>query len=206
MGDKVTFRRINGRIVPIRQKGDTSERPKSSAKPFVAALAVGAATAEAAAQAVKRSADIRMAAKKEFRIGYALEKAARKASQIGQQTLGFEMNTAKGWKRTQAAKRDIARMIFKARNPILAIGTTAAASLLGTAISRSKWFKKKNRDEQLMQDLGATAAAALGIGTLYYSRLGVGPVKKAFDFALSRYRGIPKPFIPIKGVQGVLKF
>lgn len=200
---RFTFRRIRGRIVPIRIK----DKNIQGAGAIAAGIGIGAATAEAAKYLVTKSAEIRIRARRDFKLASALTKAVQRSPE--QLTLGLESQVAKDFAGKLAMKRYGSNLLYKARGPLLLAGGVLASSLISTGISKLRENKKNPQDpsEKAIQDLAVDAATTLGIGSLYYKRLGVGKMAQAIKFAIMRARKIPRPVkIPIKTIQETLRF
>jgi hypothetical protein len=198
--NKYVFRRVRGRVVPIR----VSEKKKAGFGAIAGGLALAVGTAEAAKLAVTKSAEIRIRARRDFRLASALTKAIKKTPE--QLTLGLEKQVAKDFASKLAAKRFGSRMLFKSRNAILAAGTIGATALIQAGLSKIQ-KDNSNIKQEVAENAAIGAAVGMGVSTLYYNRLGVGQFGRALKFAIMRSKKIPRPVkIPIKTVQETLKF
>lgn len=206
--NKVAFRRIHGRIVPIRIKKAALH---DAAKSGGIGLAVGAASAVGAAMAVTQSASIRHSARKAFKIAHRVlqSTAYGKQMMLGMSAakVAKKANLARNAQRIAASNRVLSRSLFKLRNPILIAGALGATRLF--AHSTEKIMEAYGNKETSLADLGVETAvgtaAAAGIGALYYSRLGV-PAKHLSAQVLGRLRNLNRPLIDIKHRAGTVKW
>ncbi len=196
MSSGLTFRRIHGRIVPIRAKADFSaaqrtEKLKTGALALAAGVGVAAGAAIGAAALVKHSAGLAIRSKDLFRagMGIGMEGGGRIASLT----------------RKAAEVRHTSALVFKARNPVLAAGAFASAPLLGMG------FQKVNegatgKKSTVAGDYVAHAAGIAAVGgasLIYYKGLG-GTFANAFIRAVNKVKGTPiKKIMPIKTKYGV---
>jgi hypothetical protein len=202
---KYVFRRINGRVVPIRVKKDTDlERKKKAVALGAASVGVGATGALTAAGLVKRSADVRIKAKKDFRLARALEKSLKRDGMFGQLSLGLSDPVARNFKREALKNRKFSALMFKMRNPLLAATSLVAGNLLGSAVIEAT--KKRETVTQEVAINTAAGLATLGVSALYYRGLGVRGAR-GLRQAFARTNKKNRPWlIPIVGKQGTLKF
>jgi hypothetical protein len=182
---QLTFRRIRGRIVPIRVKKDPNLVKGAG---FVGAgLGVAASAGIGAAQLVKKAAEFRIRAADLF----------------------FDSKPAPSLRRRAAELRGTSMAIRRWRKPVLGLGAAIAGSLIGVGasyISQSKKLKNLSDDQQ------ATLSAVVGgagilTSAIYYKNLGLG-WKHAKKYAQYAVRGatheLPKITIPTK--LGPFKF
>lgn len=204
---QIAYRKIRGRIVPIRIKRD--DQLKAGLKTAGAGVVAGAATAELASRATKKAAAYRVAAQRMFRASNAVLQSAARNKQM---LFDFAGNAAQAKDAKTAAilMRHRAKLLRRARVPILGVGTTIAGYLLGKGaenIQESQTGRQLGiAGEGLAQVVGA--GAATGILSLYYKRLGLRSFRKAFRYAKATAVGAKDtlPRIPIKTKHGTLKF
>lgn len=207
--EKIQFRRIRGRIIPIKTR--QQEKRLENGKKAAAYLGAGAATVVAAgevgSQLTKAAAKTRMAAK--FRFGAA--NSILRNAKIGQTFFDFGggIRKAAKLKKISVLMRKGSFLIRKARRPALIAGTLASAYLIGEGLQKAKESITGKRhgkvDEFLTQAAGTVAAGA--VGAYYYKRLGLG-FRQALRTARAASKGNPYKFgaIPIKTKYGQLKF
>lgn len=198
---KVIFRRVNGRVIPIRIKQNQLEGLGLAA----GGVAVGASGAAGAAALVKASASVRQKAKKQFRLVRALEASLKRSTGLGGQlTLGLDNPSAKNFKREALKNRAFSKTLFKMRNPLLAASGLAASNLLAEGYLRATERKESGVESAATQTIAGVAA--LGVSSLYYRKLGLKGLRN-LTHTLARTGKRARPsMIPIKGVQGELKF
>jgi hypothetical protein len=205
---EVVFRKIKGRIVPIRRKkADKPELGKAGAL-GAAGFGIAAAAGEAGAWAVRKAAAMRTEAKIKFGVAH---RALRRA-QAGQ--MGFDFLPGVGSRKSaqQAAvkTRIRSRMLFKSRNLILGFGALVGGSVLSQGLERID--DPDSIAEGITADVSGGGAVAGVAGAIYYRRLGVKGLGNLFKFTRARMKGMPRSQqIPIKFKsrvtgQGTLKF
>lgn len=223
--NEIAFRRINGRIVPIRvKKGAPSAKASADLKSGAALTAAGASislgSGELASQLVKKSAQIRKNAKVKFGLGY--RGFHRKGFWAGAQgAFDFVGHQFKGsYKRmmkSAATERSLSRGLFKLRNPVLIGGAFLGGSLMAAGLHRLNRQGDK-RGVSLPEEIATNAAGigAAGLGAaFYYRRLGLKSLANVVSFATARMKKSSRPWhIPINFKfkrggpfkQGTLKF
>jgi hypothetical protein len=191
----VIFRRVNGRIIPIRKK--TNDQATGAAL-VAAGAGVTVAGSEVAARMVQKSAAMRVKAKFDFNRVYRNFKRSR----TGQMTFGFfkpkkeAMSGARGAVKTRAA----AAQLFKARKIPLGLGAALGAALIGAGLDK---FQKDQSTAEEVATNTVAGAVATGAGVFYYRRLGLRNVGLLKRFASAKKAGTPRPFnIPIKFKKG----
>jgi hypothetical protein len=183
---QVAFRRIKGRIVPIRISKD--KQFKTGLVDIAKGVAATAAAGVVASEAVIQSAAMRIRSKDLFRIaGSDLPSVTSKAIQL----------------RTKAAQ------LRKFRLPVLAIGGIIGTAYIAGGVNdvlKSK-FGKELSDKNRAKITGVAALGPTLAGAFYYKRLGV-PLNAAWEYAKVVAKGGKKtwPLIPIKTKYGPLKF
>lgn len=207
---EVVFRRIRGRIIPIRKnmtKKQNSELVKGAG--YVAAgAAVSIGAGEGAAQLVKAAAAKRVKAKFEFNRIFRGFKRSGKAEQVTFEFLRGA-NRFKGSAREAAQgaikTRRSAFRLFKARNIVLGLGSLAGAALFSLGlnkIAKSVGNKElEDKEEAVNNIVGAVAAAAAT--SFYYRRLGLRNASLLKAFTSAKTKGAARPYpLPIKFSKG----
>lgn len=180
MPNDIVFRRIHGRIVPIKRKKDNS-----LAKDVAGGVSGGAGVA-AALYAGKKAHSYQVESAK-------IENALKSAKKFkGQLSLFDSPNIEK----MLASSKHLHRK----RNLALVAGALIGAPLIGYGLSRlNKKTNKKETDlekiDKNKKNLTAGFSAALGIGTIEYGRRLIDPrinknilssLKKVFKYATNR--------------------
>lgn len=204
---QIAYRRIKGRIVPIRIKRD--EKLKRGFQTAAVGVAAGVATAELASRATKQAATYRVGAQKLFRASNEVIGAATRG---GQMVFDFAGNVSRAQdvKAAAAIMRNRASILRKARKPILAAGTALSAYLLGKGLENIQESASGKElglaGEGVAQVTGGIVST--GVLGLYYKRLGLGSFRKALTYAKAAASGAKDtlPRIPIKTKYGTLKF
>jgi hypothetical protein len=182
----VVFRRINGRIVPIKVK----KVAKGSAE-LAGGAAVGVGTGIAAAKLVKKSSELT----KQSRVKY------RVASQMfdhftGQMNLFDkpDIHKAQQTMKTATKIRYAGMKAFKLRNNLLLGGAAVSGVLIASGFKRIREAMggKKIKDEKVSKVAGTVAA--LGVYATYYHNLPLGSIAKVAVNTAARFRGKPRPF------------
>lgn len=206
----VVFRRIRGRIVPIRAGGKKVSTPKigDSAKYAAAGVAAVLAGAEASSQIVKAAATLRQASKIKFRTANIV---LRQATKSGQMLLDFGGNFAKARRAKTAGilMRHASGFLRKARRPILGGSILLGGFLLGRGIEAGAERLRKKQLKlpgEAAANIAGGAAALVGTA-LYYKRLGL-PLRGALKYGSALRRGTigNLPRIPINTKFGQLRF
>lgn len=205
MSSDVTFRRVRGRIIPIRikNKGELAQGAGLVATGVTASLAAS----EAAAQVVKKAATMRKAASASFKVNNLIYKSL---SDGGQLAFNFskELKKAKAARTAAIGLRKLSFTVRHLRTPLLGAGVAGAGFLLGKGIER---IVESQRNKQLGlagEGIADAAGAGLALGALafYYKRIGAGSVATAFKYAKAAGTGTKLPHIPIQTKFGFLKF
>lgn len=202
----VVFRRIRGRIVPIRQK---SKDVATGAAMIAGGTALSIGAGEAAAQLVKAAAAKRVRAKFGFNRVY---REFKRSGMAGQGTFDFagkgsaRMSGASAGVAAEAVKtRKSAFRLFKARNIALAVGSLGGAAFISLGLNKLTKHvgdKKLGDPEELTNDVLGGAAAALAT-TFYYRRLGLKDARMLNLFRAAKTKGATRPFqIPISFKKG----
>lgn len=196
----VVFRRIRGRIVPIRKK--TNDQAVGAAL-VGAGAATTVAGGEVAARMVQKSAAMRIRAKFDFNRIY----SGFKKSRTGQMAFDFfkpkkeHMKKAEGAVRTRAASA----RLFKMRNIPLGLGAVLGGALISSGLNKiqgNRGDKKLSTQEEVAGNTVAGAVAIAG-AAFYYRRLGLRNVTFLQSFARARAKGAARPFnIAIKFKRG----
>lgn len=219
--NEIAFRRINGRIVPIRvKKGAPSAKASTDLKQGAALVAGGVASSlvagEAAARLVKKSAQFRQEAKTLFSLGYrGVKGRGLHFAGSPQASFNFGVNRAKAAEQVASAvgKRVLSGGLFKLRNVALGAGALIGGSMIAAGLHRlNRQGDKKgvSLPEELATNAAGVAAAGLAAG-FYYRRLGVSSLGSLVNLAYSRMKGRARMPVPVKfkwrgGHQGTLKF
>lgn len=195
--NKIAFRRIRGRIIPIKQK--RNQNLVSTGKLIGAGVATALVTGEGTAQITKGAATMRMLAKKKFRAAGGIFARAAK---------GY-IGRSKSLKANAVLLRKGAMLLRKTRSPALLLGTITSAYLISEGLQKGHEAitgKRSGRTNEYLSTVAGTVAAG-AIGTLYYRRLGLG-LGQALRTAKAARGGNPYKYgtIPIKTRHGTLKF
>lgn len=184
------FRKIRGRIVPIRTAEERSKKLKEGA----ASIAGGAAAATAAGVGtsvmVKKAMKFTHEAKNDYRVAQQNLRAA-----FGFPLRGVLKHGGKNDITAAIGKRLAAKKMFRARNPLLHAGAAAAALLIGHGVNKVAEGLNQNgkKTEGTAGKIAGTAAAIATYGA-YYRGLGF---KKPLEIAVNIYartKGMARPF------------
>jgi hypothetical protein len=187
---KVTFRRIRGRIVPIKLKDAASDRNiQKGAGLMAAGVGVTVGAGAAAGALVKEAGARRIRANDLFRIGGGMVKSIN---------------------RRAASLRAESIQLRAARKPILGIGGLIGGALIGTGaayLMNSKTLKKRLSDQEKGQLIALGSTGSLLTGLAYYKSLGL-DWKGAKAYAGAALQGTTHLLskIPIKTKLGPLIF
>jgi hypothetical protein len=183
----LVFRRINGRIVPIKLSKQRKKDLKTGTALVGAGLAVGAGTGVGVAKVVQVH-------KKVFKASNVAYKAAAD-SMRGQLNL-FSTPHAKETMAKAVTKRFIASKMFRARGKMLAAGITLSSIILGEGITRIHKGITGEKDQSVSSSIGERAAAsvttALVLGA-YYKALPVKGLGKIAQNISAWRKGMPRP-------------
>lgn len=206
----VVFRRIRGRIIPIRTGGKQSAIPKvgDSAKYAAAGVLAVAAGAEASSRIVKVAATVRQASKIKFRAANLVLGGANNAGQF-MLDFGGDFAKARRLKTAGILMRRASTLIRSARRPILGGSILLGGFLLGRGIEsgvESLRRKELKLPGEAAANIAGGAAALIGTA-LYYKRLGL-PLRGALKYGSALRRGTigNLPRIPINTKFGQLRF
>lgn len=198
----VVFRRINGRIIPIKNK---SSETKKGAAEIAGGGAVAAGAGLGASAMVKKALDLSHRSKNEFRIANQNFRAAT-GMNIKAGTFA-NPNLAKGAAKTirsAVGKRFVGKQLFRARNPVLHAGAAVAALLIGHGTNRIVDAHKKDKSPNYGA-IGKAVGITAGVATYgaYYRGLGFKKPVELVANVISKFRKVPSPFRkygPGKGV------
>lgn len=184
------FRRINGRIVPIRDAKERSKERKQGAASIVAGAAAAGGAGVGTAAIVKKAQKFSLEAKNDYRVAQQNLRAA-----FGSPFLRVMKKGGKNDITAAIGKRIIAKKMFRARNPLLHAGAAASALLIGHGVTKiSESYQKKGETSKVPAGKIAGAAAAFTTYGAYYRGLGF---KKPLEIAInvySRAKGMARPF------------
>jgi hypothetical protein len=204
--DQLVFRRVKGRIVPIRKK-----KPENSLGNGLALTGSGltavVAGAEAAARTTKGAAALRAASKLRFRAANQILEGTR----VGQQAFDFTGNVAAATRARRGAS--LLRMasigLRKTRRPVLFGSALLGGAFIGKGLERTYEGATGSQLGTLGEGVTSIAGqgAALLAGGIYYKRLGL-PLRSALKYARALRKGtvgnLPK--VPIKTPFGPVRF
>lgn len=194
---QVTFRRVRGRIIPIRLKDVVKDRNVQKgvgAGILGASAAVGAGVG--AAHLVRKAAESRIMGNTVWQASLPDAGSTFRVKSLIRRAAELRMNSMR---------------LRGLRKPVLAAGGVAAASLLGLGLAhvlKSKTFKKRFDDDRKAQmQTGIAAAAPLLTSFAYYKTLGLG-LDDAKRYATAAIKGTTHLLkkIPIKTKFGPLIF
>lgn len=196
--NNVTFRRIRGRIVPIRRKEATSKSKLalSGAAHLAGAGAIAYGAGAGVARAVRTASGATMKSRALFKFHRgAMKGLLHAASKQQTRTVAKQVLTHAQGIQKAVRLRKYAAIGFKLRNPALAAGALAAGVLAGAGIFRLSKATSGRKKPLLQNQAVATgsAIAALGTAAVYYKKLPVGGITKVAENAFARVRGLPRP-------------
>lgn len=185
------FRRIHGRIVPIRDANERSKERKQGAAAIVAGAAAAGGAGVGTSAIVKKAMKFSHEAKDDYRVAQQNLRAALKFPVRGVVKNVYGHNDVKA----AIAKRLVSKKLFRARNPLLHAGAAASALLIGHGVTKiSESYHKKGQESKVPAGKIAGAAAAVGTYGAYYRGLGF---KKPLEIGIniySRAKGMARPF------------
>lgn len=209
----IVFRRIRGRVVPIRLDSQKlAEKRGNIAKgagAIVGGLGISAIAGKGAAKMVEEASALRMTGTALFR-GGRMRAAAQAA---GQSTFkgafrGIDpaLTIAKGIR-----QRWLGQKLFANRNKVLLGGAALGAAAIGYGIHKiakettDKETQKKFKTDQAAAVLGASAAAIAS--AIYYKHLGLKGLKNNIIAISRKLKGVATGTnVPIKHRQGTFRF
>jgi hypothetical protein len=203
----VVFRRIRGRIIPIRKK---SKEAAQGAALAAGGIVTAVLSGEIASQMVKKSAAMRTEAKMSFNVA---SRALRRA-QARQMKFSFAPGIGARREQIGAATNLRARgaKLFRARNLVLAAGALIGGSMLSEGLERFQKDPMKGSAAGGVATDVAAGTVAYVAGAVYYRRLGVRGLGRLFGRVKARAAGTPRGEqipIPFKSRifgKGTLKF
>jgi hypothetical protein len=189
---QVIFRRVRGRIVPIRASEAKSRQrlALSGVAHAAAGLGVAAGTGYGVAKLVRHASKQHLLANASFRVNRKLLKIG--AAQGGTVNSLLRHSVKMG----DAAKlRAGASRLFHLRNPLLAGGAIVGGALLGAGALRlhRAWQNKPKKDGSIAENATASALAAGVTAAAYYRALPVGSLSKVAANTFARLKGLPRP-------------
>jgi hypothetical protein len=210
VASNVVFRRINGRVIPIRvddnRGSDKQDKQKQLAR-GVAQTAAGAAVAGISGHLVSGVYKKAVQAAQNSRRDYKFGKKARDMFASGQMSF-FEAGHVKSGEavmRSAVTKRFLARSAFRLRDPLLAAGTLAGAGLIYAGVKNVQESRDKKVNPEATAGAATLVASVLSSGFYYH---GVG-VRRAVDLVrnvVARHRGVRRPVqVPFPGKYGPTK-
>lgn len=185
------FRRIHGRIVPIKDANERSKQRVKGAAEIVAGAAAAGGAGVGTAVMVKKAQKFALEAKNDYRVAQSNLRAA-----FGSPFLRVMKKGGKNDITAAIGKRLISKKMFRARNPILHAGAAVSALLIGAGVTKvAESFNKKN-DKATHKAIGSVAGTAAAVATYgaYYRGLGfTKPLEIAVN-VYSRAKGMARPF------------
>jgi hypothetical protein len=214
--NQVVFRRIHGRIVPIKvKKSDFKDKNLREAGALAATGTISAVGAGlGAAKIVEKAAHMRKVAERNFSIANSVLQNAKKTGQLSLDFVG-NADLARVQKNAAVAQRAASFAVRKLRKPILSagiVGTGFLAEEAAISFYKSKFAKRHGiaHDPSRLERFGFQGLGHLaGLATLgvYYKKLGAGSFKNAFKYAKAAWSGTSEllPKLPIRTPLGALR-
>ena len=193
---ETVFRRIHGRIVPIKSGGgkqltetERAHAAKTGAAQVTAAAIVGAGGGAGVAGGVRRASSAIMKNRAKFKVNRKYAQAAG-FGQMEFPGMGVTNAEARAGMKAAAKGSAIAKKVFKSRNLFLAAASVAAGSLLAAGAQNLESAARGKREEASGHKIAILqgAGAALTFGT-YYKSLPIKGAGRLINNVVARMRG-----------------
>ncbi len=191
------FRRINGRVVPIRDNGSLTTK-QAKKQGMVGAAEAGAGAAGGVAAGMYAAKQVRKASK-DMKEASDIYKHARRMFKVESAIFGNRNSFAR-MRRTQQIAKSVAlkkgaTAIFRARTPFLAAAGIVSGGFISSGFEKIRGAIKKEKPKSTIPSkiTPEILGGAVVVGS-YYHHLPVGSITKVAMNTAARLKGKGSPF------------